>query len=1399
MGMSKETRQTMRTLTATLRILTKLVAGLIAGVILIALAAVILVGFTGFGANFAVQQVTKRIASPDFAVHVGRVSAPLTGHFTVESVSVSDINGPYATVEDVVLDWSPLALFSGRFKAESLSAQSVTLERLPAASEAAPKETSQGGGFSLPIGVEIDRFDFPEIDIAAPVLGEDYPLSAAGSVTALSDTIAASLDAKHRARPETYVKADLEYAPADNRLDLKAEVNEPQGGIVATLMQLPGAPALNIAVDGDGPLSDWQGKVTAELSGSALGEIDIRHQLDSAGERIVTVTGSGQFAPLAPEAFASLVEGTTQIDIAVALSPSGRIAISKGNVTTGSFALAASGAYDPEGNNDLKATLNGTDGAVPFSWPLGEDTLDLAIKNATLALTGAADSADLQASVTLDRLSMPQVSAGGVALVASGTGLDLAGRSGALETSLTVENIAFDNDNLNQFVQAPISLSAPVSLSGSTIEITSAELESGSIGGTTSISYDLDSRKASGDARLFVLANALPAPASDMINGMTRIETVFSADLASANYKLSDLKIENSLVSATGNIALSGDMIDATLKAALSELGTLAPQVGGAAEITATASGPLSAPDVEATATADNLILSGETLKDFSLSLKGKADPASPSGTVSAKGTYANAPLSLAAKIASSNGQIEISGIDGAVGGNTLSGDLTLNDSFLPAGGITFDFPDLKLLAGLAGQEASGDISGRIALDNAENRLGLSLNASGDRLSAATVTARNIEADMTLSDLAELKANGKITVGSVSASGQNVSDISLSARNEGTTTSFDLSARYDGQPVNAAAKVTRADTMEIELTRLEGSPMSLALSLAQPARITIANGTANIENLGIGIGGGTVSARGSVGERLNLTVNISGVSAAIANNFVPSLGAQGTISGTVTASGSLASPTANYDLSWNNANVAQNAAIGGQPFSITTTGRYEGNRVTTDTNLTNAQGLSARANGSVGLSGNMPLDLSVNGRLPLALVSVVAANAGYAVSGNADVNMTIGGSVQAPSYSGGLDVNIDSVTDLQRNLAINNIRGRISASGDRLVVEDITGRMAAGGTVTISGSVSLSGDLQASLRLQADNAVINDGRLLTTTANGALSLEGPLLGQPRLSGRLDLGRTAIVIPDRLPASISEINIVHENASAAVLRQAQELSPQQTTDSRSSFNLDITIAAPNAIFVRGRGIDAELGGTIRVSGTTADPVITGGFDLIRGRLSILNRRFDFNRGRITFGGALVPLIDLQAQTTAGSTAITISLSGVANDPQVSLSSTPALPDDEILAQLLFNQSSSNLSALQIAQLADAVIQLTGGTDQSLFGSIRDVLGIDNLDVTTDSTGNTAVSVGKYLNSNTYVEVEQSRDAGTRASVNIDIGRNFIVKGSAGSRGEASGGIFYEKEY
>jgi translocation and assembly module TamB len=105
----------------------------------------------------------------------------------------------------------------------------------------------------------------------------------------------------------------------------------------------------------------------------------------------------------------------------------------------------------------------------------------------------------------------------------------------------------------------------------------------------------------------------------------------------------------------------------------------------------------------------------------------------------------------------------------------------------------------------------------------------------------------------------------------------------------------------------------------------------------------------------------------------------------------------------------------------------------------------------------------------------------------------------------------------------------------------------------------------------------------------------------------------------------------------------------------------------------------------------------------------------------------------------------------------------------------------------------------LSALQIAQLADAASQLAGGRSSSLFETLRSGLGVDNLDISTDAEGNTAVSAGKYLNERTYIELQQSGDGGGKAVINLDVGRGVKLRGEAGGDGSSGAGIFYEREY
>jgi translocation and assembly module TamB len=288
-------------------------------------------------------------------------------------------------------------------------------------------------------------------------------------------------------------------------------------------------------------------------------------------------------------------------------------------------------------------------------------------------------------------------------------------------------------------------------------------------------------------------------------------------------------------------------------------------------------------------------------------------------------------------------------------------------------------------------------------------------------------------------------------------------------------------------------------------------------------------------------------------------------------------------------------------------------------------------------------------------------------------------------------------------------------------------------------------------------------------------------------------MSGPILG-----GDIALTKASITVPAKLPTSLRSIDIRHRNAPAAVLRQMEEIKPKQVSGSSNPIRLELKVRAPNGIFVRGRGIDAELGGELTVAGTAIEPQVSGGFEMRRGRIIILTKRLDFTEGDITFGGGLIPVLNMSADTTSGSTTITVGVTGMADDPTIAFSSSPALPQDEVLAQLIFGQSMSRLSPLQIAQLADAVSQLAGGGSTSLLQTLRSNLGVDDLDVNTDATGQTTVSVGRYINNRTYLQVEQGGEGGAQATINLDVGRGVKLKAGAGTEG-GKAGIFYEKEY
>lgn len=1372
----------------------------LAVLLLVCLAAVGFVGFTDAGARLAASYVEDLAAESGQIVSIREPSGLLTGRLRAAEITLADDKGVYAEIRDLAVDWSPLDLAGLRFDAERIAASSVSLHRLP---ESGSQDTPSGSGFSLPVEVHVGALDVPELLVSAAVAGREQRIVLSGSGDATAERVAVKLAAAETDRPDARAAADIVFDPAGNELRLEADVSEPKGGLIATLLRLPGAPAVSIRLTGDGPLSQWAGRLTATLDGEEMLRLDGRHDLSTAGLHRIALAGGGAFDALMPPQLRPLFAGETGIDVVAAFDGSDMLSIEKGDISTGAMTLAASGTVSARGTNDLDLRLSGEDGPIDFRWPLADGDVRLLVSGAEVSLSGEARAAVLDATATVASAAFPAGRVENIRLSAKSAAFDVANRSGKVDVTAETGATAFASADLDRMVKGPAKLAATLDVGPERIGFDPVTLESASIGGMLSGEHGLSNGATSVAFRLFALPAVLPEALAGKFDTTIALEGRLARSGDGA-VEVSDLQVKSGTAEAGGTVSLGDGQLQATLSGKVLDLGRLLSDAAGEAAFDLSASGPLDALDVAGRITSSGATLSGRTLSDLVVTLDGKAVADRPSGTLTATGALDGQAINVRAEVSSEGGRIGVPVIEAEIGPNTLKGSLSLAADFMPGGTIRFDFPDLSLLAAMAGEKASGDLAGNIVIATRNGRTSATVEASGSAVGRDAVSIVKPSVDLEIADLATAAVSGTVRAERVSSGENRLDGLNLAFLREGTSTGFDLSGRLDGKPLATKGRVEqRAGGLDIALQSFEAAPRGIALKLAKPTRIAVADGAAVLDALTVQAGRGTVAVSGRAGETLDLSLRLNAVPAGLVETFSPGLAPEGSIGGTVTVKGRAAAPVVGYQLTWDGAATSQTRAAGLGALTIRADGDYANDRVRLDTVLSGGGGLSFRGGGTVGVTGAMPLALKFSGTVPFGLLQAQLAAQGFTLTGNAAVDLSISGTAGAPAVNGTITARGARLVDVRRNLAVENLSLAVSLDGRQAVIRELSGRLASGGGISASGTIGIQpgSGFPVDVAVKLSDMTYVDGTLVAANLTGDLTLKGPALTGLMLGGNVRVNKANITIPQKLPASLSEIDIKHRNAPAAVQRMTADVKRDEGGDGAArGIGLDLTISAPGQIFVRGRGINAEFGGSLRITGTSSAPSISGGFELERGRMEILTRRLDFTSARIGFAGGLVPTVDLVAATAVDSTSITVTVAGTANNPTVTFASSPSLPQDEILAQLIFRRSMSNLSALQIAQLAAAASELAGGRSTGLLNSLRSKLGVDDLDITTDAEGRAQVSAGKYLNDRTYIELKQDPETnGAKAVINLDIGRGLKLRGEAGSGGSAGAGIFYEKEY
>jgi translocation and assembly module TamB len=1327
------------------------------------------------GQDFAASEIASLTGN---TVQLQDLRGRFPDHLTLARLQISDTEGPYLTATNIGLDWSPLALIHKQALIHSLTAATLDFARLPAPD---PNANPNAQPFQLPVRVTGDHVDVARVTLGQPVLAA---LNAStGAVAKLDGQIdlptlqtgSATIAITRLDVPGTYT---LRGSITADRTEAHLAVAEPANGLIASIADLPAIGPIAIKADIDGPQSALATTLTlaaGPLTAAAAGTIDLpgstlaldvhahapaMHPADTVAWRAIALDAhvAGPFT--APDA-------TGQLDIQ-ALQAQGA-----------SLQQLAANLAGNAGHITVKATATGL--TIPGPTP------DL-LAAAPIQVSLAARLDDPTRPITFS-LSHPLIAFQGTAT----TGTSLAA------------NATLDLPNLT-----PLARIANLDLAGNAhLNIHAAQPRTGTTQGTTTLAAD-------GTIGL----TAGPAPAPDLIGPAAKIS--IAAETAGTTVTVTHATIDGAALALDAHGQTTEHGVDATARIVLSNLALAAPTLTGQATLDAHVQGPLDKIALDATL-AGEVGAPGVPQGPVKLTLAATGLPTAPAGHLTAIGTFEGAPINLAldaTRDPAGTLQATIQQADWrslhAEGALTLAPGATI-----PVGHVTIRFPQLADLRPIIGQPIAGGLTAALTLGpdaatlDAEIRnTGLPGSQIGSALIkarvtspttnpvlAATLTADNIDASGTTGSI-RIEANGPADALAVRTQAKVITS--------GIPTQLNATAE-----LNATAKQLRLTAFQLDATP-PGYPTPETLRLQAPATIAFGN-PIGVDHLRLALRSNTLDISGRLSPTLDTTITLKANAADLPLPLGEGRGEGSThstapYSGSITLdaklTGSPAAPSGTIRLNATNLRARTGPAAAIPAATLAATAQLTGHAARINATLT-AGSANLAVSGQAPL-GQGALNLHATGGLDLTLLDPILSAQGRQARGRATLDATVAGTTAAPAISGQLQLARGEIQDFTQGLRIYGIAATIRADGQTIRIASLTGR-AGPGTIAAAGTIGIfAPGLPVDLTLTARNARPLSSDTISATLDADLTVKGAVDRGLQAGGKISILHAELGIPDTLPASVAVLP-VHRPGDKPPAPPGPPAAPAAPT------GLDLTIQAPGQIFIRGRGLDAEMAGNLIIKGTSAQPQLSGGLDMRNGTIDVAGTTLTFTQGKIGFDGTglsgkIDPTIDFIATSTTDTVTATLEISGTVSKPKITLSSSPELPQDEVLAYLLFKRSAKDLGPFQIAEIAAGLVQLTGVGGSGGFNpldSVRKGLGLDRLAVgsttTTSSSGATTstptIEAGRYVANGVYVGAKQGTSGNeTQATVQIDLTKGLKLETDVGSgTGGNQVGLTYQFEY
>ncbi len=404
----------------------------------------------------------------------------------------------------------------------------------------------------------------------------------------------------------------------------------------------------------------------------------------------------------------------------------------------------------------------------------------------------------------------------------------------------------------------------------------------------------------------------------------------------------------------------------------------------------------------------------------------------------------------------------------------------------------------------------------------------------------------------------------------------------------------------------------------------------------------------------------------------------------------------------------------------------------------------------------------------------------------------------FDLSGPVAIGADVTGSLSQPVIRGAVKAVGARIESATTGTVLTDVQASGRFGGSRLVIDRFAAQAGKDGRVSGTGQFDFAAvkGVGLDLSLNAANATMIARDDIGATVTGPLTFHsdgagGTIAGDVVLNrSRYRLGRAtaATAVPQ---LNIREINIPGGGEEDDVPRKP--------------WTLAVKARAPNGLIVSGLGLNSEWSADLKIGGTPDNPAITGQATLIRGDYEFAGREFDLARGIIRFGGEVPanPSLDIAANANVQGLSATIRVTGTALKPEIGFSSTPALPNDELLSRLLFGTSIASLSAPEALQLAAAVAALQdGGNGLNPINAVRRAAGLDRLRVLPADVQigrATSVAAGKYITRRFYAEIITDGQGYSATQIEFQVTRWLSLLSSISTLGRQNVNVRISRDY